>query len=157
MAIYTLAGTKVSIGTSAAVDFTGTETEIVTDFEADTYKVIAETETLSDFGDEATDVPFTSLGDSRTRHGKGTTDGGVVTITCADMPSDLGQIAVKAASGATNQAEYNVKFEWQNGSVSYIRGAVMGWKRVNGTGPNNVAKRQFVVSNSYGEFIKLAP
>ncbi|MEQ1938615.1 hypothetical protein ABMA46_10195 [Mesorhizobium sp. CN5-321] len=153
MALYTLAGTKVSIGTSAAVDFTGAAADIIEDFEADTYKLIAETETISDFGDTASDVAFTALGDARTRHLKGSTDGGVATITCADVPADLGQSAVKAAAAATNQSEYNIKFEWANGDVSYIRGPVMSWSRVNGTGPNNVAKRSFGVSNSYGEFI----
>lgn len=156
MALYTLAGTIVSIGTSAAVDFSGTETEIITDFAADTYKPIAETETISDFGDTASDVAFTAIGDARTRHLKGSTDGGVVTITCADVPTDLGQKAVKAAAAPTNQAEYNLKFEWKNGDVSYIRGPVMSWSRINGTGPNNVAKRSFGISNSYGEFINPA-
>jgi hypothetical protein len=156
MALYTLAGTKVSIGTSAAVDFTGTDPEILADFAADTYTPIAETETLSDFGDTATDVAFTALGDARTRHLKGSTDGGVATITCGDVPTDVGQAAVKAAAAATNQAEYNIKFEWKNGDISYIRGPVMSWSRVNGTGPNNVAKRSFGISNSYGEFIDLA-
>ncbi|TPM39377.1 hypothetical protein FJ951_27100 [Mesorhizobium sp. B2-2-3] len=156
MALYTLAGTKVSIGTSAVIDFTGTETEILADFALDTYKLIAETETISDFGDTAADVAFTALADARTRHLKGSTDGGVATITCADMPTDLGQIAVKAAAAPTNQAEFNIKFEWKNGDVSYIRGPVMSWSRVNGTGPNNVAKRSFGVSNSYGEFINPA-
>lgn len=153
MALYTLAGTKVSIGTSAAVDFTGDNAAIITDFAADTYKLIAETETISDFGDTASDVAFTAMADARTRHLKGSTDGGVATITCADVPTDLGQIAVKAAAAPTDQTEKNIKFEWANGDVSYIRGPVMSWSRVNGTGPNNVAKRSFGISNSYGEFI----
>jgi hypothetical protein len=156
MAIYSLAGTTVSIGTSAAVDFTGTETEILAEFALDTYVVIAETETISDFGDSATDVPFTSLSDARTRHLKGSTDGGMATITCADVPTDPGQLLVKAAAAPTDQAERNLKIEWPNGDVGYIRGPVMSWSRVNGTGPNNVAKRSFGISNSYGEFIEYA-
>lgn len=153
MALYTLAGTIVSIGTSAAVDFTGNESEILSDFAADTYIPIGETETISDFGDTATDVPFTGLGDSRTRHLKGSTDGGSAQITVADQASDPGQAAVRVACVPTNQDEYNVRFQWRNGDVSYIRGPLMGFGRVNGTGPNNVAKRQFSVSNSYGEYI----
>lgn len=156
MALYTLAGTVVSIGTTAAIDFTGNEAAVLADFAADTYTAIAETETISDFGDTAADVAFTSLGDSRVRHLKGATDGGMAQITCADQTDDSGQAAVKAAAAPTNQDEYNIKFAWANGDVSYIRGPVMGWQRINGTGPNNVAKRQFSVSNSYGEFIDLA-
>lgn len=157
MALYTLAGTEVAIGTSAAVDFTGTNTEILADFALDTFVDIGETETISDFGDTATDVPFTGLGDARTRHLKGSTDGGMAEITCADQASDPGQAAVKAACVPTNQAEYNIRFTWKNGDVSYIRGPLMGFGRVNGTGPNNVAKRKFSISNSYGEFINPAP
>ena len=154
MALYTLAGTEVAIGTSLAVDFSsGAAATITAAFALDTYVPIAETETLSDFGDNAEDVPFTALADARTRHLKGSTDGGVLTITAADVPEDPGQVAVKAASAATNQDEYNLRLTWKNGDVSYIRGPVMGWSRVNGTGPNNVAKRQFNISNSYGEWI----
>lgn len=153
MALYTLAGTKVSIGTSAAVDFTGNDAAIIADFAADSYLLIAETETISDFGDTATDVPFTGLADARTRHLKGSTDGGVATITAGDEPGDPGQAAVKVAAAPTNQAEFNIKFEWKNGDVSYIRGPVMSFTRINGTGPNNVAKRSFGISNSFGEFI----
>jgi hypothetical protein len=156
MALYTLAGTKVSIGTSLAIDFAGNNAAILGDFAADTYTPIAETETISDFGDTATDVPFTGLADARTRHLKGSTDGGVATITCGDQPDDPGQAAVKAAAAPTNQDEYNIRFEWKNGDVSYIRGPVMSFTRVNGTGPNNVAKRSFGVSNSYGEYINAA-
>lgn len=154
--LYTLAGTKVSIGTTLAVNFGGNNAAIIEDFAADAYVEIAETETISDFGDTATDVPFTALGDARTRHLKGSTDGGVATITCGDMPSDPGQVLVKAAASPTDQDERNFKFEWKNGDVSYIRGPVMSFTRINGTGPNNVAKRSFGVSNSYGEFIDLA-
>lgn len=154
MALYTLAGTEVAIGTSLAVDFSsGSDATITTAFALDTYVPIGETETLSDFGDTAEDVPFTGMADARTRHLKGSTDGGVAQITAADEPTDPGQIAVKAASAATNQDEYNIRFTWKNGDVSYIRGPIMGWSRVNGTGPNNVAKRQFSISNSYGEWI----
>lgn len=156
MALYTLAGTVVSIGTSAPINFAGAHDAIIAQFAADSYLPIAETETISDFGDTATDVPFTALADARTRHQKGSTDGGTAQITCGDMASDPGQAAVKAAAAATNQAEYNIRFQWRNGDVSYIRGPVMGFGRVNGTGPNNVAKRQFSVSNSYGEFINTA-
>lgn len=156
MALYTLAGTVVSIGTSAAIDFTGSHDDIIADFAADTYVPIGETETISDFGDTASDVAFTGLGDARTRHLKGSTDGGMAQITCADQPSDAGQAAVRAACVPTNQNEYNVRFQWRNGDVSYIRGPLMGFGRVNGTGPNNVAKRQFSVGNSYGEYINTA-
>lgn len=152
MALYTLAGTKVSIGTSAAVDFTGNNAAVLEDFAGDTYTLIAKTEVLNDFGDDATDSAFTGLNDARTQHLKGPSDGGMAEITCGDLPTDAGQVAVKAASAAMNQAEYNFKFEWKNGDVSYIRGPVMGWRRGLGAAAA-VSKRVFRVANNYGEFI----
>lgn len=150
MALYTLSGTIVSIGTSAAVDFSGTETEILADFALDTYVEIGETETISDFGDQAEDAPFRALADARTRHLKDGADGGMATITMADMPEDPGQVALKAAAVPTNQAEYNLRFQWPNGATSYIRGPVMSFGRVNGA---RIAKRSAQIGNSYGEFI----
>lgn len=155
MALYTLAGTTVSIGTSVEIDFS-TNAAALAAFAGDTYIEIGETETLSDFGDTATPVTFLGLGDARDRVYKGTSAGGSATITCGDEAADPGQAAVKAASVATNQAEYNIKFEWRNGDVSYIRGPVMGWERINGNGPNNVAKRRFSIANVYGEYLDIA-
>lgn len=152
---YTLAGTVVSIGTTAAIDFTSATTA-KTAFAADTYTVIGGTETISDFGDTATDVSFTGLGDSRTEHLKGSTDGGTLEITCADDTTDAGQAAVLAASSPTDQGEYNLKIAYQNGDVGYIKGPIMGFSRVNGTGPNNVAKRKFTIGNNHGETLVLA-
>ncbi len=155
MGEYTLAGTVVSLGTTAAVDFTS-DASAATAFAADTYTVIGGTETLGDFGDTAADVTFTGLGDSRTKHFKGSTDGATWDITCADLTTDPGQVAVKAAAIPTDQGEYNLKVEWQNGDVGYIKGPIMGFSRVNGTGPNNVAKRKMTIGNNHGEILVLA-
>jgi hypothetical protein len=155
MAIFSLAGTKVYIGTTAAVDFTS-EASALTDFQADTYTKIAKTETLSDFGDEASDVSFTGMEDSRTVHIKGSTDGGMPEITCAEVSDDAGQQAVKAAAAPDVKDEYNFKFEWPNGDTGYLRGQVFSWSRVNGSGPNNVMKRSFKIGNNYGEIVDLA-
>jgi len=155
MALYSLAGTVVSIGTTAAIDFTS-DSSAKTAFAADTYTAIAKTEILSDFGDTATDVAFTGLADSRAQHLKGSTDGGFLEITCAEASTDAGQQAVKAASAAGVQSEFNFKIAWPNGDTGYVRGPVMDFSRVNGTGPNNVMKRKFRVGNNYGEYVVLA-
>jgi hypothetical protein len=152
---YTLAGTVVSIGTTADIDFT-TDESALTAFAADTYTRIGGTETISDFGDTASDVTFTGLEDSRTEHLKGSTDGGSIEITCADDTTDAGQIAVLAAASPTDQGEYNIKLEYQNGDTGYLKGPIMGFSRVNGTGPNNVAKRKFSIGNNHGEKLALA-
>jgi hypothetical protein len=155
MGLYSLAGTVVSIGTTAAIDFTS-DSSAKTAFAADTYTAIAKTETLNDFGDTAADVAFTGLADSRTEHLKGSTDGGTVEITMGEVSTDSGQQAVKAAAAAGVQDEYNFKIAWPNGDTAYYRGPVMAFSRVNGTGPNNVMKRKFSFSNNYGEYLVLA-
>lgn len=155
MAIFSLAGTKVSIGTTAAIDFTSTAAAIAA-FQSDDWKKIAKTETISDFGDEAADVSFTSMEDSRTVHLKGSTDGGMPEITCAEVSDDPGQQRVKVAAAPDVKDEYNIRFEWPNGDVGYVRGQVFGWSRVNGSGPNNVMKRSFKFGNNYGEIVDLA-
>ncbi len=109
---------------------------------ADAYTKIGGTETISDFGDTATDVTFTGVEDSRTEHLKGSTDGGSLEITCADDTTDPGQILVKAASAPTDQNEYNIKLEYQNGDVGYIKGPIMGFSRVNGDRPEQRGQAQ---------------
>lgn len=155
MAKYTLTGTVVSLGTTAAIDFSS-DSAAKAAFAADTYTAIAGAETIGDFGDTGADVTFTGLGDSRAAHFKGSTDGGLIEITMADLSDDAGQQAVKAASAAGNQAEYNLKFAWPNGDVGYIRGPVLSFSRVLGSGPNNVSKRKMGIANNSGEYVILA-
>jgi len=155
MGLFSLAGTVVSIGTTAAIDFTS-DSSAKTAFAADTYTAITKTETYNDFCDTGADVAFTGIEDSRTEHLKGSTDGGMVEITMAEVSTDAGQQAVKAAAAAGNQDEYNFKFAWANGDVGYMRGPVMSFIRVNGSGPNNVMKRKMSFGNNYGEYVVLA-
>lgn len=139
MAIFTIADAKVYIGTTtAAAD--------ETDFAADTYTEITPVETIGDFGDTATDVPFTGLSDGRTQHLKGSKDAGTMQLTCGWDSSDAGQTALKAAFASPNDYNFKILFndapEGGTGSVTYFRGKVMSFSRVLGTGPNNVIKLQ---------------
>lgn len=151
MAIYSLAGAKVSIGSARS-----TKPASVADF-TDTYTQIGETETLSDFGDTAADVPFTGLTDGRTQHLKGTLDGGTADITCGRDDADAGQAAVRAA--LASPLDYNFKIEWNNaataggtGGITYFSGKVMATPLVNGTGPNNVMKRKFTIGVNSAQY-----
>lgn len=144
--IFAVAGAKVYIGTTtAAAD--------ETDFAADTYTEIGLVETIGDFGDTAADVTFTGLSDQRTQHLKGSFDAGTMQLTCGRDDSDAGQAALISAFASPQP--YNFKIEWNDGdgtpdsgSVSYFRGRVMSKSLTNGTGPNNVARRQFNIGIS---------
>jgi hypothetical protein len=139
--IFALAGAKFYIGTTtAAAD--------ETDFAADTYVEVGSSETIGDFGDTAQDIQFTGLGDQRTQHLKGSFDAGTLQLTCARDDADPGQQAMLAAFA--DPLDYNFKIQWNNkatlagtGGVTYFRGKVMSKSLTNGTGPNNVARRQF--------------
>lgn len=141
MAIFSVAGATISIGTTtAATD--------ATSFAADTYKEIGETETIGDFGDTAAEIQFTGLGDNRVQRLKGAFDGGTLQLTCGRDDADQGQAALLAAFASP--LDYNIKIAWNNpatsggtGGITYFRGKVMSRTLVNGTGPNNVMKRQF--------------
>lgn len=145
MAIFALAGATFAIGTTkAAAD--------ATTFAADTYSTVGEAESITDFGDTATDVAFTGLTDARTQHLKGTVDGGTMTLVCARDDADAGQAALLAAFDSN--LDYNFKITWNNAitpttgtkGVTYWRGKVMERKLTNGSGPNNVMKRTFMIS-----------
>jgi hypothetical protein len=141
MAIFAMAGSKIYIGTTAAA---ASETE----FAADSYTEITPAETIGDFGDTATDVKFLGIGDSRAQHLKGSKDAGTIQLTCGRDDTDAGQIA--CVSAFASPLDFNFKILWNNAAtlggtkgVTYFRGKVMSKKLVNGTGPDNVLKRQF--------------
>lgn len=141
MAIFAMAGSKIYIGTTAAAS---DETE----FAADSYTEIKPAETIGDFGDTATDVKFLGIGDSRAQHLKGSKDAGTIQLTCGRDDTDAGQQACVAAFDSP--LDFNFKIEWNNAAtlmgtkgITYFRGKVMSKKLVNGTGPDNVLKRQF--------------
>lgn len=143
MAIFAVAGAKIYIGTTAAAS---DETE----FAADSYTEITPAETIGDFGDTATDVKFLGIGDARAQHLKGSRDAGQMTLSVGRDDTDAGQIACLAAFDSA--LDFNFKIVWNNAAtlmgtkgVTYFRGKVMSKKNVNGTGPDNVMKREFAI------------
>lgn len=154
MSLFTAADAHVYIGTTA-------DASDETDFAADTYTEITPVETIGDFGDQAQDVTFTGITDSRTQHVKGSTDAGTMQLTCAWKASDAGQIALKAAFDSP--LDYNFKVVFNDpatvngtGTTVYFRGKVMSFRRVLGTGPNNVIKLQANVGINSDQ-IEVAP
>lgn len=97
MPVTTASGTKIFIGPTTAV--TGaTDAAILTAYKALAgWQEIKEVDSLGEFGDEASDVTFTSLSDGRVRHMKGARDAGVLSLVVGRDPLDVGQKAARAA------------------------------------------------------------
>ncbi|TQE98653.1 MAG: hypothetical protein FKY71_12655, partial [Spiribacter salinus] len=77
MGISTAAGVTFGIGTTASIDESSTSSAI-TDFQADTYSLVGEVESIGEFGDQINPVTFTALDDQRVRKFKGSRDSGSI-------------------------------------------------------------------------------
>lgn len=59
---------------------------------------------------------------------KGQTDGGNLTIECAENNSDLGQLALNTAAAPAISDNFAIQIEYTNGDIRYVRGPVGGPK-----------------------------
>jgi hypothetical protein len=141
--ITTATGTQFFIGPTpaASVDTAGEYAALTP------YVEVGLVETFGEFGDESSDVSFSSVGDSRVRHAKGARDAGTMAVTVGHDPSDAGQLALIAAE-ATNH-NYAFKMIIPDGattsstnSIYYFKGLVKS-KKLNVGGNDNVIKRMF--------------
>lgn len=115
-----------------------------------TWTEVEPTESIGEFGDQATAVNFTALSDSRVRKAKGTDDAGDITVVCGDSPRNVGQIALKAA--AKTKFAYAFKAVLADApdadstdTIHYFRGKVMS-SRLGGLSANSVVTRNFNVA-----------
>ena len=145
MAISSTAKSKFSIGTSKAA-------AILTDYTSDTFKDIGELEDIGEFGDSAEEITFASISDARMRKAKGVRDAGTIEITVGRDPTDVGQVALRAA--LASDAPFNFKVELADkptagaspkNTVLYFRALVLGAKNVMG-GVNDITKQTFSLS-----------
>lgn len=141
MATSTSAGAKFYIGTT-------TEAENLSQFQADTYVQVKEVEDLGEFGDEATEVNYTTLDLNRVQRRKGSRDAGVLALTCIRDPLDAGQQAMIAASKEDD--EYNVKIVADDAAdggtptTFFMRTVIMSAK-VNFSGADDMTRVTFQV------------
>lgn len=152
MSIKTASGTKFYIGTTAAA------TDLAS-YQADTYEQVGEIESFGAFGDEAEEIKFTSLSDSRVQKVAGARDAGNVELTMAYDPADAGQIALIAAFDANNGAPFNFKAELNdaltsgsgphNGTLFFWKGVVMS-KQLEAGSNKDVVKLKVKVSITSG-------
>lgn len=100
MTIHSTAKSKVYIGTN---DRATSETE----YEAESWTEIKETEDLGEFGASREEITFSGVGDAFVRRRAGVTDSGSMELICARDPSDPGQ--QKAREAVKDELPYNFK------------------------------------------------
>lgn len=143
MAIASTTGAKIYIGpinTSAADETT---------YAGLSYTEIGEVESIGEFGDQASTITFTSLGDARVRKRKGVRDAGDLNVVCANDPLDAGQIACIAAQATENTYAFKVLLaDAADGndtdSVFYFR-ALVASARLSIGAANEMIKRNFAL------------
>lgn len=147
MPVYTMANTKIYIGTTAVADD-------VTSYGADTFVEIGNVESISGLDDTQNFTQFTGLSDGRAQDLKTTRAGQPVTVTCAFDPDDAGQDAVRAAALVTTQDKYNFKVVYNdagssNATTVYWSGPV-GNNSFPGGGVEDVSTVEYTLRNNTG-------
>jgi hypothetical protein len=142
--IFTASESKFFISSAAVTSVTDT----VTEYEALTWVEVGTVESISEFGDKASDVTFASLADARMRHAKGVRDAGTTTLTCGQVYDDVGQVAMIAAEQTNDNYGFKVELPDAtaplSNSIFYYRGLVTG-ARLNIGSADNVVKRVFEI------------
>lgn len=136
------AGAKIYIGPVTAAS-------TVSAYAALTWVEVQGIETVGEFGDAASQITFTGIGDNRVRKLKGPYDAGDVTVTAAWAPRDAGQIAMRTAAGTKFSYAIKVTFEDSpdandTDSVFYFHAKVMSAKKSVG-GASDVLKETYTL------------
>ena len=144
MAISTTAGTLLYIGTEGYVPSPDNDASA---YEGDSYTLIGEVETIGEYGDEANNVEFLSIGDARVRNQKGARNAGQLSITCGNDTTDTGQLAIRAAVDSNLNYPFKVVYNDKatamgTGSVEYFRALVMS-RRLNPAGADDITRITF--------------
>jgi hypothetical protein len=149
MTINSAGGSRVYIGTTLAINLNQGDPQVIAEFATDTYTEVGEAEDVGEYGDEAEEITFTALKDSRVRKLKGPKNAGTIAVVTGDDPLDVGQDAMVAAEASN--LDFNFKIELNDPvslsgtpSVDYFRGKVMS-KRKNVGNASNVVRRTFNV------------
>lgn len=143
MAIASTTGAKIYIGPT-------TTATTASQYAALSYTEIGEIESIGEFGDSASIITFTSLGDARVRKRKGVNDAGDLQVVVANDPLDAGQIAANNAAETT--FAYALKIVLADGADSndtdstfYFHGLVMS-SRLNVGAANEIVKRTYQIA-----------
>ncbi len=143
MAIASSTGTKIYIG---PVNSTADDKS---QYVGLSYTEIKEVESIAAFGDQASTVTFTSLGDARVRKRKGVRDAGDVNVVVANDPLDSGQLAAIAAQLTSDTYAFKVVLQDaadsnDTDSTFYFRASVSS-ARLEVGAANAMVRRTFVL------------
>ena len=153
--LNTAAGARLFIGTQQAAS-------VQADYETDSFTEVGQVSDLGQFGDQATEVTFSTLADSRLRRFKGQLDAGTMTVVAGYDGLDDGQAAMRAAAEDRSKLDYNFKVVLNdavtvNGvpSIIYFHGKVMS-KQLNVGNVGNVVTDTFKVGIN-SDFVVVDP
>lgn len=142
MSIHATAKSKVYIGTNDRASD-------LTEYAADNWTEIKETEDLGEWGAQAEELAFSNVGDSHVRRLKGVIDSGTMELICARDPMDPGQNKARAA--VSDELPYNFKVvladkPTANGTPTtfYFSAIVLSARNNLGQG-NNIVRTTFTV------------
>lgn len=138
--IFATAGSRIYIGqtmTAQATDF------VESDFNVNSWTEINWVESIGSFGDEATEITFDAINQSRTMKLKGTRNAGNLELVMGDDSDDAGQAALRAAETTPYDYAFRIDFNDQQlggqPSKRYFIAKVMS-AREQLDGANNVVK-----------------
>lgn len=150
MAVVTASGTQVYIGPQV----TQAESDSLIEYQAmSNWTLIGEVESVGEFGDQANDVTFASLGDARVRHAKGARDAGTMALVCGHDPLDTGQVAIDLAEQTKSNFAFRVILPDAptgtfSNTVFYFRGLVASRRKNIGSNDNIIRVNYNVLLNS---------
>lgn len=93
-----------------------------------TWVVIGKVGRIGEHGYDTNMVSYSVLDRDLVLKAKGQTDGGNVTIECAEDNADAGQLALNTAAAPSDSDNYAVQIKYTNGDIRYVRGPVGGPK-----------------------------
>ena len=127
MSIFSVAGTKIAIGTAMAqqpTNFTATQ------FSGESFVNISWCENLGQFGDEASEIAFSPIDANRTLKLKGVYNAGTMTAVFGVDYTDAGQLIIRTAVSLPTDYGFRVLFNDMptggvSGSIRYFIAKVM--------------------------------
>jgi hypothetical protein len=144
---YTAAGSQVFIAPSVA-----TEPANAAAYAALTWVEIKGVMTIGEYGDEASTITASIIGDARVRKAKGPRDAGALSLSVAHWPDDPGQAALVAAEAQSGSVQYPIKVVVPNkvtsggtNEIDYFMGQVAS-KRLNLGGNDTIVGRTFTIN-----------
>lgn len=142
--IKTITGAQLFIGNAAVAS----DVDSLAEFEATSQWIeVGMIEDLGELGDESSEVTGAVIGDSRIRKAKAARNGGTQVVICFHVPTDVGQLAMIAAEGTSDNYPFKLILPDKpspaySNTIQYYRGLVMG-KRLRMGVNDNLMRRTF--------------